>query len=707
MNNLIFTRNTYNQSINSSTDFYITQVVDGCESNPGLLSVVIHPKPNPPSGNDAGPYCAGTTVPPLTVSGNTGANFEWYDDINLNNLISTSNSFTGNNQSSQTYYVIQTDNNCSSDALEIDLFINPVPSTPTSSNTTYLVCEGTIGPTVSVSGDNNAQFSWYSDATQTNQIATGNSFNPGIINNSINLYVSQSVNDCESDNLLSEIDMQETPELINVDDLVVNCTNTNNIPPFIANNGTGNINWYADAALNNLLFTGNSFSSNANNSTTFYIQEEINGCTGPVSEAAITFTNPPIPPNTNDALSDCDGSNIPPMTANSNYGGVLNWYSDATLSNLVFTGISYNPGISNSATFYVTETINGCESNGAPVSVVINNAPNPVNTIDFYQYCEDENPQTISINPAQGNSINWYGDAQATNLIFTGNNFTPSINLSTSYYVSEGNGTCESELFEVEIEYILKPIFSLSDIGPYCEGSSIPPVFTGSNADLIEWYSDVSLNNLIFSGEGFIPSNSNSGIYYVIASNSGCSSETEDFFVEIISQPDAPQFFQNTYTYCEGESINSLDVLNTSGTVHWFTDQNLQNLVHTGINYTPSINFTTTYYVIQVENGCESNLTDVNVEINPLPVLSLNGLPSIISNGTPLSLNISPSGGTLAGPGIVFNAFNPSLAGPGLHEITYSYTDSEGCTNTITDQTLVVTLNFNFVNYNLGTISPE
>ncbi len=48
-----------------------------------------------------------------------------------------------------------------------------------------------------------------------------------------------------------------------------------------------------------------------------------------------------------------------------------------------------------------------------------------------------------------------------------------------------------------------------------------------------------------------------------------------------------------------------------------------------------------------------------------------------------------PSGGLFQGPGISFDSFNPILAGPGLHIITYSVTNSDNCTTSVTDSVYV------------------
>jgi len=86
--------------------------------------------------------------------------------------------------------------------------------------------------------------------------------------------------------------------------------------------------------------------------------------------------------------------------------------------------------------------------------------------------------------------------------------------------------------------------------------------------------------------------------------------------------------------------------------------------------------------------------------------VSFSGLPSNTFTTTPIPLIGNPSGGYFTGNGVVFNAFNPSIAGPGFHSISYNYTNSAGCETIVSQTILVGTISFNFVNYGLGTISP-
>jgi hypothetical protein len=103
---------------------------------------------------------------------------------------------------------------------------------------------------------------------------------------------------------------------------------------------------------------------------------------------------------------------------------------------------------------------------------------------------------------------------------------------------------------------------------------------------------------------------------------------------------------------------------------------------------------TITYSYTDPFTGCSNSCTFI-ITVNPLPVVSCPANFSV-SLATPpfLLFGGSPAGGNYSGPGVSMNFFDPSVAGPGSHVITYTYTDGNGCTNfctfiiTVTDQVL-------------------
>jgi len=81
-------------------------------------------------------------------------------------------------------------------------------------------------------------------------------------------------------------------------------------------------------------------------------------------------------------------------------------------------------------------------------------------------------------------------------------------------------------------------------------------------------------------------------------------------------------------------------------------------------------------------------------------------LPTVTLSNSPITLSATPTGGYFSGNGVLFNAFNPSVAGAGLHNINYNYTNASGCETVVSNTILVSTISYNFVTYNLGIIAP-
>ncbi len=67
-----------------------------------------------------------------------------------------------------------------------------------------------------------------------------------------------------------------------------------------------------------------------------------------------------------------------------------------------------------------------------------------------------------------------------------------------------------------------------------------------------------------------------------------------------------------------------------------------------------------------------------------------NGRPNIYRKSTDAAFTLtgeSPAGGTFSGPGVTAGTFDPAVAG--VHTISYTFTDSSGCTGSTTDSIYV------------------
>lgn len=98
-----------------------------------------------------------------------------------------------------------------------------------------------------------------------------------------------------------------------------------------------------------------------------------------------------------------------------------------------------------------------------------------------------------------------------------------------------------------------------------------------------------------------------------------------------------------------------------------------------------------TYTVLAIRNSteCEKQMMgSAEVDILPLPVVTLalgDNEALVTETNVPLTGG-NPGGGTYGGPGVSGNSINPSQAGLGVHVVTYTVTDQNGCSNTATDE---------------------
>ncbi len=86
-------------------------------------------------------------------------------------------------------------------------------------------------------------------------------------------------------------------------------------------------------------------------------------------------------------------------------------------------------------------------------------------------------------------------------------------------------------------------------------------------------------------------------------------------------------------------------------------------------------------YTYEDVNGCEYT-DEVVISVNGLPNITTTDTSFCDAPGIVVLPAAQPSGGTWSGPGVVGNAFDPQLvSGPGTYQLAYSFTDTNGCTN--------------------------
>ncbi|HIP36973.1 MAG TPA: T9SS type B sorting domain-containing protein [Crocinitomix sp.] len=122
----------------------------------------------------------------------------------------------------------------------------------------------------------------------------------------------------------------------------------------------------------------------------------------------------------------------------------------------------------------------------------------------------------------------------------------------------------------------------------------------------------------------------------------------------------------SSQSVCDGDVITPLTVTSSNGgTVNWYNDAGLTNLVGTGNTYNPpSIIGTTIYYAQEIEGvlGCAGPVDNVVITVNPIPPAPLvTGQTTYCENDTPSSLTAEMS---LNGTATWYN--NSSLTPPNI-----------------------------------------
>ncbi|HXH19099.1 MAG TPA: T9SS type A sorting domain-containing protein [Chitinophagales bacterium] len=160
-----------------------------------------------------------------------------------------------------------------------------------------------------------------------------------------------------------------------------------------------------------------------------------------------------------------------------------------------------------------------------------------------------------------------------------------------------------------------------------------------------------------------------SGIYSdtLIAAN-GCDSIVNS---TLIVNPLPRAHAGSDRSICSGESTTL--VASGGDGYLWNTGGNTASITVSPIQ-------TTAYTVfVSAVSGCFASDT-VTVFVNQLPSVAFSGLDSSYCTSSQIvMLTGIPAGGTFSGAGITGSIFNPVSLSPGLHLVTYTFTDQHGC----------------------------
>lgn len=118
----------------------------------------------------------------------------------------------------------------------------------------------------------------------------------------------------------------------------------------------------------------------------FYASQTVNGCEGDRAIVVVTVKPKPAPPKVTSPLNLCQGDPVGPLTA---IGQNLLWYTVAAGGVGVPVAPIPNTGYEDSFKYWVSQTVNGCESDRALIQAYVRYKPNGVIVGASQSVCQD------------------------------------------------------------------------------------------------------------------------------------------------------------------------------------------------------------------------------------------------------------------------------------------------------------------------------
>jgi len=602
---------TPNTNTIGTTTYYVSQTVAGCESS--RASIVVTVKDAPPApGTSPVSYCQNETASPLSASPVSGATLNWYGTNATGGTASPvaptpPTSSTG----SSTYYVSQTLNGCESPRASLLVSVNAVPPAPTATSPAPY-CEDAPASPLTASGQ---QLRWYGTSATGGTASTSPSVPSTDVVGTTNYYVSQTVNGCESPRRAIPVEVKPKPGAPTTATVPPYCQNQTAGPLSATATTGGTLIWYGTSA------TGGTASSVAPTPGTttagivnYYVSQTVNGCEGPRAAIPVTVRPRPAAPGTS-PVSLCQDRPASPLTATPLANGTLNWYGTSPTSGTASATAPTPPtSATGSNTYYVSQTVNGCEGVRGSIVVTVNAVPLSPVAATPAPYCEGSTAQPLS---ATGQNLKWYG-TNATGGTGGSTPSTPSTNLvgTTNYYVSQTVSGCESERRAIPVLVKDTPDRPGVTATDFCQNTTAPVLAAAAQTGAtLSWYG-TSATGGTASSTAPTPQNTTVGTtaYYVSQTLDGCEGPRAALNVRVKATPGAPGV--SPISFCNNGPSQPLTAAGTN--IKWYDAGN--NLL--GNTPTPNTGTVGTqeYKASQTSGeGCESQKATLIVTINPLP----------------------------------------------------------------------------------------
>ena len=665
--------------------------------------------PLPPSSVSVNqnPICEGTEYITLMATGGLGEILKWYSDSCGGIEVGTGTPLTIPAPTSPTTYYARWESICGSsecDSITIDVTPLPQPVAQITASTDTICVNNTNPITLTATGGSGDVLNWTINTCNGTVIGTGYSIliDPPSVTTT---YYAYWENSCGT-SACASITIYVIPNPVAPTQITVSnnffCFGTVPNITLTAIGGDGEeVRWFTGyCGSTNIIGTGTSVTIPSPTETTVYYARWENAC----GVSACAFTTVTVYPEpvvffTGLEPNYCINSSNALLTGNHAPDG---YFSGPGVINNGDGTAWFSPSIAGTGGPYtITYTYTspqGCSKSSSQTTIV--RALPLVNFVGLSNsYCVNAAPALLTGNMAPQGTFSGPG---ITNLGNGTAMFDPAVaGVGGPYqiiYTYSDNWGCENSETKSVIVYAL-PVVDFSGLAPqYCVNAN-PATLTGNQAP-DGFFSGIGITNIGLGQAIFDPAAAGVGgpytITYTYTDPYGCSN-TKSKTVTVNALPTA-SFTGLNVDYCLNDQQDTL--IGSMLPFGTFTGPGITDNNNGTAFFKPSVAgaggpYTITYSYTD-PNGCSASQSQTTI-VYPLPQVSFTGLnPMYCVNANPVLLtgNHAPFG-EFSGPGITdhFNGtatFDPSVAGVGTHQITYTYTNTNGCINS---QTKTVVIN--------------
>ncbi len=570
------------------------------------------------------PVTAGTLTAAVTASG--GASLLWYTAATggtgtASPVVAGLTALAG----TKTLYVSQKSGSCESARAPLSFQVNAVPTAPAVSNLDNTCVNSSVTAAMllaKVTGGS-GQLKWYpgpSGGTGSTTTPVPSTTTPG----TKDFYVSQTVDGCESPRAKISLVVNAIPAApgtTNLDDVCLNQPVTAAMLLAKVTSASGQLRWYTTATNG----TGSTTTPVPNTATAgtkdFYVSRTVGGCESPRAKISLVVKPNPAAPTVISPLNTCFGTSpAPALTAT---GTGLLWYTSSS-----GTGSATKPVVSTatagSVDYFVTQTVNGCESPKATIKVNVYQTAKPV--VTDKAYCRGETPAALT---ATGTALKWYTTATGG----TGSTSAPTVTTTTvgtqTYYVTQTLNGCESDRARIDVVIKQVPaaptVTALPDV---CQSTSVTAtqllnsVTTATGT--LKWYTTATAGTGQATAYTPVTTTAGTRTYYVSQTVNSCESPRAAISMVVKALPAAPTV-TTPKEFCQASVATALEATAAAAhTLSWYTVQTGGTALAAAPVPSTTTAGSTPYYVSQVQKhsaalSCEGPRARLNVVINPLP----------------------------------------------------------------------------------------